>query len=402
MVNDFPVPSRDVTNQILPDREKLNCSRPGRVWLVTSRLGTGKSLTFFYSAETSFLPALIRTIQSETGVFPRTHPDYSIRDQFSPCPHPEYSVRDWVFSPHSSGLFGQRLLQISTHPPSSGLFSQRLGLFPALILVMKSETRFSPCPYPDYSIRDLVSPCPYPDYSIRDQVSSRPHPDYVVRGQVLPALIQNMKSETRFFPPSSRLCSQRLQVLPALIQIMQSETGFFPSSSRLCRQRLGSSRPHPDCAVRDQFSPCPHPDYSIRDWVYSPHSSGLFSQRLLQISTHPPSSGLFSQRLGFFPALILVMKSETRFSPCPYPDNSIRDQVSPHLHPDHALKVQVRSPPPHPQASSQLPARIRIPDYSVRDQVSPAFIQITQSEFRFLPTFMQSSPLQKFLEVHSM
>ncbi len=26
-----------------------NNSRPGRVWLVTSRLGTGKSLTFFYS-----------------------------------------------------------------------------------------------------------------------------------------------------------------------------------------------------------------------------------------------------------------------------------------------------------------------------------------------------------------
>ncbi len=28
---------------------KLNYSRPGRVWLVTSRLGTGKSITFFYS-----------------------------------------------------------------------------------------------------------------------------------------------------------------------------------------------------------------------------------------------------------------------------------------------------------------------------------------------------------------
>jgi hypothetical protein len=29
---------------------KLNYSQPRRVWLVTSRLGTGKSLTFFYSA----------------------------------------------------------------------------------------------------------------------------------------------------------------------------------------------------------------------------------------------------------------------------------------------------------------------------------------------------------------
>jgi hypothetical protein len=35
-VSDFPVP---------------NYSRPGKVWLVTSRLGTGKSITFFYSVK---------------------------------------------------------------------------------------------------------------------------------------------------------------------------------------------------------------------------------------------------------------------------------------------------------------------------------------------------------------
>jgi hypothetical protein len=40
-VIDFPVPSRDVTNPTL--------SRPGRVWLVTSRLGTRKSIQKFYS-----------------------------------------------------------------------------------------------------------------------------------------------------------------------------------------------------------------------------------------------------------------------------------------------------------------------------------------------------------------
>jgi hypothetical protein len=45
----FPVPSRDVTNHTLPGRELLNYSRPGRIWLVTSRLGTGKSISFFYS-----------------------------------------------------------------------------------------------------------------------------------------------------------------------------------------------------------------------------------------------------------------------------------------------------------------------------------------------------------------
>ncbi len=46
-VSHFPVLSRDVINQTLPSRELLNYSRPGRVWLVTSRLGTGKSITFF-------------------------------------------------------------------------------------------------------------------------------------------------------------------------------------------------------------------------------------------------------------------------------------------------------------------------------------------------------------------
>ncbi len=40
-----------VTNQTLNCRELLNYSRPWRVWLVTSRLGTGISITFFYSAE---------------------------------------------------------------------------------------------------------------------------------------------------------------------------------------------------------------------------------------------------------------------------------------------------------------------------------------------------------------
>jgi hypothetical protein len=44
-VTDFPVPSRDVTNQTLPGWEYY--SHPGRVWLVTSRLGTDISLNFF-------------------------------------------------------------------------------------------------------------------------------------------------------------------------------------------------------------------------------------------------------------------------------------------------------------------------------------------------------------------
>ncbi len=40
--------SRNVINHTLSGREYLNYSRPGRVWWVTSRLGTGKSLTFFF------------------------------------------------------------------------------------------------------------------------------------------------------------------------------------------------------------------------------------------------------------------------------------------------------------------------------------------------------------------
>ncbi len=36
-VNNFSVPSWDVANQTLPGREHFHYSRPGRVWLVTSR-----------------------------------------------------------------------------------------------------------------------------------------------------------------------------------------------------------------------------------------------------------------------------------------------------------------------------------------------------------------------------
>jgi hypothetical protein len=53
-VNNFPVPSRDVTYQTLPGREYLNLG----VWEVTSRLGTGKSLTFFYSVKRALIRLL--------------------------------------------------------------------------------------------------------------------------------------------------------------------------------------------------------------------------------------------------------------------------------------------------------------------------------------------------------
>ena len=46
-VRNFPVPSQDVFNQNIPGWELLNYFRPWRLWLVTSGLGKGQSLTFF-------------------------------------------------------------------------------------------------------------------------------------------------------------------------------------------------------------------------------------------------------------------------------------------------------------------------------------------------------------------
>jgi hypothetical protein len=43
--NDFPVHSRDVTNQTIPRREYKNYSRPGRVWYIPA--GDGKMANLF-------------------------------------------------------------------------------------------------------------------------------------------------------------------------------------------------------------------------------------------------------------------------------------------------------------------------------------------------------------------
>jgi hypothetical protein len=51
----FPSPAG--MSLTLSRREQFNYSRPGRVWLVTSRLGTGKSINFFYSVLFSDLTA---------------------------------------------------------------------------------------------------------------------------------------------------------------------------------------------------------------------------------------------------------------------------------------------------------------------------------------------------------
>ncbi len=45
----FPSPAGMSLTKLSLGGKKLNYSRPGRVWSVTSRLGTGKRLTLFYS-----------------------------------------------------------------------------------------------------------------------------------------------------------------------------------------------------------------------------------------------------------------------------------------------------------------------------------------------------------------
>ncbi len=48
----FPSPAGLSLTKLSLGGKKLNYSRPGRVWSVTSRLGTGKRPTLFYSAPT--------------------------------------------------------------------------------------------------------------------------------------------------------------------------------------------------------------------------------------------------------------------------------------------------------------------------------------------------------------
>ncbi len=53
----FPSPAGMSLTKLSLGGKKLNYSRPGRVWSVTSRLGTGKRPTLFYSVDCSKIPA---------------------------------------------------------------------------------------------------------------------------------------------------------------------------------------------------------------------------------------------------------------------------------------------------------------------------------------------------------
>ncbi len=52
----FPSPAGMSLTKLSLAGKKLNYSRPGRVWSVTSRLGTGKRLTLFYSVDYGLYP----------------------------------------------------------------------------------------------------------------------------------------------------------------------------------------------------------------------------------------------------------------------------------------------------------------------------------------------------------
>ncbi len=76
----FPPPARtSLTKLSLASNNFIN-SRPGRVWLVTSRLGTGKLLTFFtlyvfdIGVQGSLLPALAPWLWQRYAAPSRPHP----------------------------------------------------------------------------------------------------------------------------------------------------------------------------------------------------------------------------------------------------------------------------------------------------------------------------------------
>ena len=70
----FPSPAGMSLTKLSLGRKKLNYSRPGRVWSVTSRLGTGKRLTLFYSVSYICYFLLFWHICSNNAPYPPPHP----------------------------------------------------------------------------------------------------------------------------------------------------------------------------------------------------------------------------------------------------------------------------------------------------------------------------------------
>ena len=70
----FPSPAGMSLTKLSLGGKKLNYSRPGRVWSVTSRLGTGKRLTLFYSVSYICYFLLFWHICSNNAPYPPAPP----------------------------------------------------------------------------------------------------------------------------------------------------------------------------------------------------------------------------------------------------------------------------------------------------------------------------------------
>ncbi len=87
----FPSPAGMSLTKLSLAGKKLNYSRPGRVWSVTSRLGTGKRLTIFYSVAKFTVPDCGDKVDSGIGLSYRPARLYT----WAPWKHWALSTTGW-------------------------------------------------------------------------------------------------------------------------------------------------------------------------------------------------------------------------------------------------------------------------------------------------------------------
>jgi len=77
----FPSPAGMSLTKLSLGGKKLNYSRPGRVWSVTSRLGTGKRLTLFYSVHIymNIVNCNILTTKCAVNMYLACHENYILK-----------------------------------------------------------------------------------------------------------------------------------------------------------------------------------------------------------------------------------------------------------------------------------------------------------------------------------
>ncbi len=100
MISDFPVPSRDVTNQTLPGQEWLNYIPLGKIWFVTFRLGMGKSLTFVTVYKDNVL-VFLGQLSLKKNYHCQINENLKIF-----VPNITYPFQSWIFCRHSAVSLG--------------------------------------------------------------------------------------------------------------------------------------------------------------------------------------------------------------------------------------------------------------------------------------------------------